>query len=82
MTSRSKIGSKLLLTSTSIQWVPMGKQCLSLCRRSPNLVPFIIRQGGKHITWRGTSGRLFGFTIGEPSDELRPFTKSSETGLS
>ncbi len=31
--------------------------------------------------WGGKSGKLFGFSIGGPTDELHPFTKSSETGL-
>ncbi len=28
-----------------------------------------------------TGGSLFGFSIGGPTDELYPFTKSCETGL-
>ncbi len=35
----------------------------------------------KRQFWRIQSGKLFGFTIGGPTDELHPFTKSSETGL-
>ncbi len=37
--------------------------------------------GGKYTTLRGSSGNLFGFIIGGPTDELHPFTKSSESGL-
>ncbi len=33
------------------------------------------------LLWQGQSGKLLGFNIGGPTDELHPFTKSSEAGL-
>ncbi len=31
------------------------------------------------MRWQGYKGKLFGFNIGGPTDELHPFTKSSES---
>ncbi len=63
-----------------IQWVPRGKQYLPQCRLSPNC-GYLSSWGGNSTAWRGKSGKLSGFSIGGPTDELHPFTKSSETGL-
>ncbi len=41
-------------------------------------VDYLSSRGGKYTTWRGQSGKLVGFSIGGPSDELRPFTKDKE----
>ncbi len=37
--------------------------------------------GGNYTAWQGKSGKLFGFSIGESTDDLHTFTKSSETGV-
>ncbi len=47
-----------------------SKQCPPLSRQSPNLE-----------NYRGRSGKVFGFIIGEPTNDLHPSTKSNETGL-
>ncbi len=62
------------------QWVPRGKQYLFHCRLSPNC-GYLSSWGGKYAAWRGESGKLFGFSVGGPTDKLRPFAKSSEIGL-
>ncbi len=37
--------------------------------------------GTYHHSLVNISGKLFGFSIGGPADELRPFTKSSGTDM-
>ncbi len=91
-TTKSKMGSQLLLASTSshvhlwrgsekgIRWVPRGKQRLPHNRLSPTCC-YLSSWDGKYTAWRGKSLKLFSFNIGGSTDELHPFTKSSQTGL-
>ncbi len=39
---------------------------------------YLSSRDGKYTTWRGLFGKLFGFNLKEPTDELHPFSKEEK----
>ncbi len=60
----------------SIQWMLWSKQRFRHSRVCPTC--YLSSWGEKYTTLRGYSGKLFGFSIGGPTDELHPFYRKHQ----